>query len=163
MPTEAECGDQRDPLTGTATPQAMRRFIEAALDLSDSGGPGVVVFAIGLDGLDRLAATGSQGQADAVLLGVGDRLRTGLRTHDLVGRLPQGFVICLAEAFSGEARRAAQRLQRVVDSAPVPTGAGPVAIGCSVGLAFGRGPGSSAADLLDRACAALALAQARSS
>jgi diguanylate cyclase (GGDEF)-like protein len=151
--------DQRDPLTGTVTAGAMRRFVEAALDLSDLQGPGVVLFAIGIDGLGAIAAQHGASQADAVLLGVADRLRAGLRSHDLVGRLPEGFAVCLPEIFTAQAHRAAERLQRMLEARPVPTAAGPLALRCSLGLAFGRGPGSSAEDLLARARAALTRAQ----
>lgn len=159
MTIDLERQGQRDPLTGTATTEAMRRFVEAALDLSDSQGPDVVLFAVGIDGLDQIASHHGAEQADAILLGIADRLRAGLRAHDLVGRLPEGFCICLAEVFSAEAGRAALRLQFLVEEGAVPTALGPLAVRCSVGLAFGRGPGSSAADLILRARGALALAQ----
>lgn len=159
MTIDIERQGQRDPLTGTATAEAMRRYVEAALDLSDSQGPDIVLLAVGLDGLDHLTARHGMKQADAVLLGIADRLRAGLRGHDLVGRLPEGFCICLPEVFSAEAMRAAKRLQRLVETTPVPTTHGPMSVCCSIGLAFGRGPGSSAADLILRAREALAVAQ----
>ncbi|WP_158292320.1 GGDEF domain-containing protein [Paracraurococcus ruber] len=148
--------DRRDPLTGTATAEAMLHFVEAALDVSNFEGPSVAVIALGLDGLDAVAAS----DPDSILLGVADRLRAGVRAHDLVGRLPQGFVICLPEVFSSGVHKAAHRLQRLVAGAALPTAAGPVSLGCSIGLAFGRGPGSSARDLIACATAALADGQA---
>jgi diguanylate cyclase (GGDEF)-like protein len=159
MMTDRDRRDQRDPLTGTATTEAMRRFVEAALDLSESDGPGVVLLAIGIDGLRQLAARHGAAQADAVLLSVADRLRGGLRGHDLVGRLPEGFCVCLAESFTAQARITAARLQAVLETVPVPTALGPVALRCSLGLALGRGPGSSATALMERARMALATAQ----
>lgn len=151
---------QRDELTGTATPQAMRRFLEAALDLSEDCGPSVVLIAVGIDGMATLAARHGDAVAEAVLLGVADRLRAGLRPHDLVGRLPDGFCICLPEAFTSQARVTAGRLQKQLEERPVPTPLGPLALRFSLGLADGRGPGSSAEDLMERARAALARAQA---
>src|SRR3712207_8085162 len=38
------------------SPDAMRRYVEAALDLSDTQGPSVVLLAIGIDGLAGLAS-----------------------------------------------------------------------------------------------------------
>ena len=152
-------GDHRDPLTGTATPQAMRRFLEAALDLSEPQGPRVALLAIGLDGLGSLAVRHGPEVADAALLGIADRLRNGLRAHDLVGRLPEGFCICLAEALTTQARGTAERLQQLLEQTPLETPQGPVALRCSLGLALGHGPGSSADDLMTRARAALAAAQ----
>jgi diguanylate cyclase (GGDEF)-like protein len=151
--------DQCDALTGTATASAMRRFVEAALDLSEPRGPGVALLALGIDGLAALAARRGGEVADAALLGVADRLRAGLRAHDLVGRLPEGFYVCIAEALTAQASGAAERLQRLLESTPLPTPQGPVTLRCSLGIAFGRGPGSSADELMTRARAALAAAQ----
>ncbi|MDO9708626.1 GGDEF domain-containing protein [Paracraurococcus lichenis] len=159
MMTSKDLRELRDPLTGTATAEATRRFLEAALDLSESHGPSVVLFAVGIDGLSLIEVSHGPAVADAALLGVADRLRAGLRTHDLVGRLPAGFTVCLPEIFTAEARPAAERLRRVLEATPVATGTGPLALRCSIGLAFGRGPGSSADDLMARATAALAAAQ----
>ncbi len=152
--------DQRDPLTGAATAQGMCRFLEAALDLSEPQGPGVALLAVGLDGLDMLATAHGVAVAEAALLGIADRLRGGLRGHDLVGRLPEGFCVCLPEVLTAQARSAAERLQRLLEATPVPTPQGPLTLRCSLGLALGRGPGSSAEALLARALAALAAAQA---
>jgi diguanylate cyclase (GGDEF)-like protein len=151
--------DQRDPLTGTATQAAMQRFLEAALDLSEPQGPRVALLAIGIDGLGGLASRHGPEVADAALLGVADRLRNGLRAHDLVGRLPDGFCICIPEALTAQARCTAERLQRLLEATPLATPQGPVTLRCSLGLALGHGPGSSADDLMTRARAALAAAQ----
>jgi diguanylate cyclase (GGDEF)-like protein len=159
MMTDRERRDERDALTGTATVQAMLRFIEAALDLSEPQGPSVALLAIGIDSLGVLTARHGAEVTDATLLGVADRLRAGLRGHDLVGRLPEGFCVCLPEALTTQARGAAERLHRLLEGTALPTPQGPVPLRCSLGLAFGRGPGSSAAELMDRARAALATAQ----
>lgn len=159
MMTDRDRRDQRDALTGTATMEAMRRFLEVALDLSEPHGPGVALLAIGIDGLDTLRAREDAEVADAVLLGVADRLHASLRSHDLVGRLPEGFCVCIAEALTAQAHGAAERLQRLIEAAPLPTPRGPVLLRCSLGIALGRGPGSSAEALMSRAQAALAAAQ----
>src|SRR6478672_3256417 len=151
--------DQRDPLTGTATLLAMCRFLEAALDLSEPQGPRVALLAISVDGLDTLGTRHGPGAADAALLSVADRLRNGLRSLDLVGRLPEGFCICFPEALTAQAHAAAERLQRLLEATPHPTPLGPLALRCSLGLALGQGPGSSAEALMVRARAALAAAQ----
>ncbi|RAI60424.1 hypothetical protein DOO78_04975 [Roseicella frigidaeris] len=151
--------DQQDALTGTVTMPAMRRFVEAALDLSEPMGPGVALLAIGIDGLDGLLAQYGPQLADAALLGVADRLRGGLRTHDLVGRLPEGFCVCIAEALSAHAQGTAERLRQLLEATPLESPRGPLTLRCSLGLALGRGPGSSAEELIGRARAALAAAQ----
>ena len=96
----------------------------------------------------------------AALLSVADRLRNGLRSLDLVGgELPEGFCICFPEALTAQAHAAAERLQRLLEATPHPTPLGPLALRCSLGLAVGQGPGSSAEALMVRARAALAAAQ----
>ncbi|MFC7474980.1 GGDEF domain-containing protein [Dankookia sp. GCM10030260] len=159
MMTDRNRRDQRDALTGTATLPAMHRFLEAALDLSEPQGPRVALLAIGIDGLGSLTARHGPEIGDAALLAIADRLRGGLRAHDLVGRLPEGFCICIPEALTTQARSTAERLQRMLETAPLATPQGPIALRCSLGLALGHGPGSSAQALMDRARAALAAAQ----
>ena len=115
-------------------------FLEAALDLSEPQGPRVALLAIGIDGLGSLASRHGSEVADAALLGVADRLRNGLRAHDLVGRLPEGFYICIPEALTAQARCTAERLQRLLEATPLETPQGPVMLRCSLGLALGHGP-----------------------
>lgn len=159
MMSERNLRDQPDPLTGTATQSAMQRFLEAALDLSEPQGPRVALLAIGIDGLGALASRHGTEVADAALLGIADRLRSGLRAHDLVGRLPEGFWICIPEALTAQARCTAERLQRLLEAAPLATPQGPLTLRCSLGLALGHGLASSADDLMGRARAALVAAQ----
>ena len=106
----------------------MRRFLEAALDLSEAEGPSVVLVSIGIDAMASLTARHGDAVADAVLLGVADRLRAGLRSYDLVGRVPDGFCICLPEAFTAQARAAAERLQHLLEDRPVATPLGPLSL-----------------------------------
>jgi diguanylate cyclase (GGDEF)-like protein len=151
--------DQRDPLTGAVTGSAMCCFLQAALDLSEPQGPAVAVLAVGIDKFADLLARHGRAVTDALLLGMADRLRAGLRGHDLVGQLPEGFTICLPEVFSSPARLAAERLQRTLEADSMPTPVGPIPLRCSVGLALGRGQGVSGSELIDRAVIALAMAQ----
>jgi diguanylate cyclase (GGDEF)-like protein len=159
MTTDRNWRDQRDPLTGTATQPAMERFLEAALDLSEPQGPRVALLAIGIDGFGGLSNRHGREVADAALLGVADRLRNGLRAHDLVARLPEGFCVCIPEALTADARCTAERLQQLLEATPLATPQGPVTLRCSLGLALGHGPGSSADGLMARARTALAAAQ----
>src|SRR3954462_6103231 len=111
--------DQRDPLTGTATLLAMRRFLEAAFDLSEPQGPRVALIAIGIDGLGSLVARHGPEVAGAARVDIAERRRAGLRAHDLVGRLPEGFCICIPEALTAQARGTTERLQRLLEATPL--------------------------------------------
>jgi diguanylate cyclase (GGDEF)-like protein len=133
-------GDQKDPLTGAATEVSLYRFLEAVLGMTEAGGPLVGLLCLEVDGLEVLRARHGQATADAVLLGIADRLQEAIRGHDLVGRMGAGFAICLAEIFPAQAAAAAERLRAVIADSPVPTPAGAQPVSCSIGMAIGRDP-----------------------
>lgn len=170
LPEPAAPEPHRDPVTGAATEPSLLRFIEAVLAMAEPAGPQVGLLCLEIDGLDRLPGQGgdspsgdslcgeSQGDdslgklvREAVLLGVADRLHEQVRGQDLVGRLDQGFGICLADIFPAQAQGAAERLLRVIRNLPVPTPVGAVPLTCSIGLALSRGAGEDTAALVERA------------
>jgi len=149
---------QRDELTGTATLEAMLRFADAALELLAEDGPRVALVCVDIEGLGIINRRHGLLAGDAVLLGVADRLREGLRAHDLVGRWGGGFAVCLPDVFAAQAQGAADRLRRALTATPIPTPAGALPISGSLGLALSC-HGERAAGLLGRAKAAAALAK----
>lgn len=155
QPEPAASDPHRDPVTGAATEASLLRFIEAVLAMAEPVGPQVGLLCLEIDGLDRLP--GHHGDAlgalvrDAVLLGVADRLHEQVRGQDLVGRLDDGFGICLADIFPVQAQGAAERLLRVMRHLPVPTPVGAVPLTCSIGLALSRGGAEDTAALVNRA------------
>lgn len=97
---------------------------------------------------------------DAVLVEVARRIRTVVRDHDTVGRLggDEFAVLCPdlddVDVASDIARRLIESVSR-----PVSVGGQPVAVGASVGIAFGSHP-SERASLIRRADEALYQAKA---
>ena len=151
-PAEGQSSEpHRDPLTGAVTEAALLRFLEAVLGMAEPSGPQIGMLCLGIDGLDALEAFHGPAVRDAVLLGIGDRMHERVRVQDLVGRIDDGFGICLAEIFPAQAVGAAERLLRAVRRQPVPTSVGALPLTCSVGLVLSRGGLDSASALMARA------------
>jgi two-component system cell cycle response regulator len=147
-------GHHRDPVTGAVTAEALLRFLDAVLGIAEPVGPQVGLVCLDIDALEALAAGHGAAVRDAALLGVADRMHEHIRTQDLIGRLDDGFGLCLADVFPAQAIAAAERLRRVVAALPVPTPVGAIPLTCSVGLVLSRGGPEQAAALLERARAA---------
>ena len=116
--------DKHDPLTGVATEAALCRYVAAALEGCDRGSPPVCFLQIDIDGLAGIHDESGAAVRDAVLLGVADCLREGIRGLDLLGRSADGFGICMPELTAAQARGAAQRLRFRILANPVATGRG---------------------------------------
>ena len=138
--SEGRDSDQhRDPLTGAVTEPALLRFLEAVLGMTEANGPRVGMLCLEIDGLGALAAHHGLIVRNAVLLGIADRMHEKVRIQDLVGRVDDGFGICLAEIFPAQAVSAAERLARAVRRAPIPTPVGALPLTCSIGLVLSNG------------------------
>lgn len=151
--------DNRDPLTGAVTEAALLRFAEAVLELADRQGPPVGLLRLSVDGLTEIGALLGDGAWEAVLLGTADRLHEHVRGQDLVGRVGDGFGVCMPDLRPAEARGAAERLRRTMAGTPLPTPGGALGITCSIGFALTLGPGQGATALLRAADLALEAAQ----
>jgi diguanylate cyclase (GGDEF)-like protein len=151
--------DKHDPLTGVATEAALSRYVAAALEGCDRGSPPICFLQVDIDGLANLREEFGPAVGDAVLLGVADCLREGIRGLDLLGRSADGFGICMPELTAAQARNAAQRLRFRVLANPVATTRGPINITCSIGFALSNDPETSAALLISRAREARRAAQ----
>ena len=146
-----ESDQHRDPLTGTVTEPALLRFLEAVLGMAEANGPRVGMLCLEIDGLGALAKHHGLVVRNAVLLGVADRMHEQVRIQDLVGRVDDGFGICLAEIFPAQALGAAERLARAVRRAPIPTPVGALPLTCSVGLVLSTGAGETGPEMLAQA------------
>jgi diguanylate cyclase (GGDEF)-like protein len=95
---------------------------------------GGVLLMLDLDGFGPINKRIGKDVGDEVLVEIGERLRAIVRTTDLVGRLGGDE---LAMFYRGEideagARRLAQRVEQTI-RAPIPTTAGIVRVGVSIG------------------------------
>lgn len=149
----------RDALTGAANEAGLLRFMAAVLDLMDRQGPPVGFLHLAVDGFGDIVAHLGEAAGNALLLGVADRLHEGVRTQDLVGRIGDGFGICMPDLLPAQARGAAERLRRAIAAAPLPTPAGELGITCSIGIALAHGSGLAATALMAEARGALRAAQ----
>lgn len=132
--------DHRDRLTGVATEEALFRFAAAALEASACGSPPVCFLQLDVDALAGIHEAQGAAVSDAVLLGVADCLREGIRGHDCLGRSADGFGVCMSEITPAQARGVAQRLRFRILANPVATGAGPLNVTCSIGFALSADP-----------------------
>jgi diguanylate cyclase (GGDEF)-like protein len=151
--------DKHDPLTGVATEAALCRYVAAALEGCDRGSPPICFLQIDIDGLAGIHDESGAAVRDAVLLGVADCLREGIRGLDLLGRSADGFGICMPELTAAQARGAAQRLRFRILANPLATGRGAVNVTCSIGFALSNDPRTSATLLIERARQARRAAQ----
>ncbi|MBL6455398.1 diguanylate cyclase [Belnapia sp. T6] len=125
----------RDPLTGL-----LNRAGFAAWQAAQPARPvGCAVVALDLDGFKPINDAHGHAAGDAVLRGIGLWLREHLRAEDAAIRMGgDEFLICLtgpAERMEAAAREVGARLNAML-RAGVPTEAGPLRLGCSLGLAL---------------------------
>jgi diguanylate cyclase (GGDEF)-like protein len=145
-----------DPLTGLANRLLFAEAVEERLGRGESP---IVLF---LDLDDFKLVNDSQGHAtgDRLLVTVADRLRSAVADADLAARLGgDEFAVLLGEPADRD--RAVQLGRRIVDALQLPFSVRgqDVAIGASVGIAFGH-PGGRAGDLLRDADVAMYAAKA---
>jgi diguanylate cyclase (GGDEF)-like protein len=144
-----------DPLTGLPNRAACVDRIGAEL----AGGPSdLAVLFCDLDGFKPVNDRLGHAAGDALLIGVADHLRGGLRDDDLVSRFGgDEFVIVCRGPGSAEAM--VDRIRCLVATA-LPAGDQRVRIGVSVGLAYAH-PGDTVGDVLTRADLAMYRAKER--
>jgi diguanylate cyclase (GGDEF)-like protein/PAS domain S-box-containing protein len=147
-----------DMLTGVGN---RRRFFElAGSGLAARGAPALLY--VDLDDFKQVNDEHGHLAGDEVLAVAARRLAAAVRPSDEVARLGgDEFAVLLAAPVTLEQAVAVAR--RIVEAvaAPIALEDGRiVAIGASVGIAYGRGPGESLDDLLRRADRALYLAKA---
>jgi len=150
---------ERDNLTGVVTMEALLAFLGTALEKRPVDGQRVGLICIDVGGMAAVNRVLGLAVGDAVLLGVADRLREGLRGKDPVGRWGGGFAVCLAQVVPAAAMATAERLRREIAVTPVPTPAGAVPIVASLGLAIAI-QGEGVGPLFQRARQAVTAAKA---
>lgn len=143
-----------DVLTGLLN---RRGFDERLRRLLQRGGAHTPVLAVlDLDHFKRINDVYGHAVGDAVLSGLGERLRETLRPLDLAVRLGgEEFAVIWAQPDEGGEARLGERLREVIGNRPFTTGAGPLAVTVSVGIARARGAQEAPESLFSRADAAL--------
>lgn len=139
---------QRDGLTGLLNHRACHERLRAAL--ADDGPVAVVL--IDLDHFKLINDTLGHAEGDRVLVGSAERLRSVVRTGDVVGRMGgEEFVLILPGADAEAAEDCAERARAALGELSVRGRP----LGASAGVAAAPGDGAEAAVLLENADAAL--------
>lgn len=151
-----------DPLTQLPN----RSSLESALHQLWSERPGRrdigVIFA-DLDGFKAVNDTYGHRTGDAVLIEVAARLSTAIRADDIVSRFGGDEFVILCPGITDPAvlDTVARRARAVVSQTPIEFDGHSHRIGTSVGTALGPAAGSTTADLLHEADAAMYAAKRR--
>lgn len=142
----AEHAATHDPLTGLAT----RSLFVSRLDQALACGVTGALVILDLDRLPRVNDALGHDAGDSVLVEVADRLRTSVRTDDLVARLSGGeFVVLLRTDPTVEIFGIAERLiERIRVTRPTPDGEIDVSARAGMVQWDDSSPPASGADLL---------------
>ena len=153
-----------DPLTGLYNRRyAVPHLVGIAERAEETARPFAVML-LDLDRFKRINDTYGHAAGDAVLQEVAQRIKDNLRAVDMVARIGgEEFLVVMPDTRLAEARRAAERIRRIVHDTPVNVSGVPegVPASLSIGVAMG-GPGGDAPEvdqLLDIADRALYLAK----
>jgi two-component system cell cycle response regulator len=129
----------RDPLTGLYNRAFFLDQIGPLAELSVAKGLGLAVLMLDVDHFKRINDAFGHDVGDAVLREVAVVLRESTRAEDLVARYGgEEFVIALPVVAPDQATERAERLRSnlAVRRLAVPSGAGPLRVTASLGLAF---------------------------
>ncbi len=145
----------RDELTGLFNRSGILEVLHGEMLASQAAGTPLAVALIDLDYFKRINDQHGHLAGDAVLAGVGRRLREDLRGRDSVGRYGGEELLVVMPGLAPKAQQRLQALHRLLSCAPYAIGDGmELAVTCSIGVAWLR-PGDTGEQLLARADLAL--------
>ena len=140
-----------DPLTGLANRALLDERLRGALARDVRTGASTGVMFLDLDGFKDVNDRHGHAAGDAVLRGVAERLRAGVRPSDTVARVGgDEFVILVENATDAGLEALSKRLQIAVDT-PIETAGQTLNVGVSVGVAVASGGSVEAQELLSQA------------
>ena len=143
-----------DVLTGLLNRRGFDERLRRLMQRGDAPPP--VLALLDVDHFKRINDTHGHAVGDAVLSGIGERLRDALRPLDLAVRLGgEEFAVIWAQPEPGGEARLGERLRQAIASQPFMTAAGPLTVTVSAGVARARGAEEAPEALFSRADAAL--------
>lgn len=146
-----------DPLTGLYNRRYAKNHLESMIARPASSGHSLAAMMLDLDRFKAVNDVHGHAAGDEVLRELARRLRENVRGIDLVARLGgEEFLVVMPDIPPEKAEDAAERVRRAVENSGflLEGVRDPLEVTVSIGLAFHR-PGESAAELLERADAAL--------
>lgn len=146
-----------DPLTGLANRSLFHDRVEHALTrLARHEEATIAVLFIDLDDFKAVNDTLGHARGDRLLVLLGERLRTAVRPTDTVARLGgDEFALLLEDVASGDEALAVANRAIAAAALPLEPADQPVSISISIGVAHRSAAGSSVAELLGEADAAM--------
>jgi diguanylate cyclase (GGDEF)-like protein/PAS domain S-box-containing protein len=151
-----------DTLTGLASRAALHAELQSSLRQARADGTQLALLFVDLDDFKRINDTHGHAAGDQVLAAVADRLRTVVRSRDLVARPGGDEFTVLARALAADAAAIATDLAgRIVNALhePLDVAGVPMAVRASVGVSSFPRDAATADDLLRHADAAMYIAK----
>ena len=123
-----------DSLTGEMNRMRLCQALEEALEQAARYRTTIGFILVGIDDLGRINRSYGYGIADQAIAGVAQRLRTRMRTSDVLGRFSDNkFGLVLHECNTDDLAVAATRFVNAIRETPLETSIGPIAISVSSG------------------------------
>lgn len=146
----------RDPLTGLGNRRTTLDDLQTRFGLSRRHGRALSVIMCDLDHFKSINDSLGHGAGDAVLRAFGERVRQGLRTTDIAGRIGgEEFLLVLPETDLEGATLLAERLRQSTCDTPFPLAGEPLTVTVSLGVAERSHEDREGGTLLARADRAL--------
>jgi diguanylate cyclase (GGDEF)-like protein len=134
-----ERGALIDPITRAWSRVAMAELLPREMARALREGEPLAVAVVGLDGLKAIRESQGPRVRDLVLREAAQRIRSGLRAYDMVGRHgEEEFMILLPGCTSAEAAQAAERLRARIESTLIQAGTVFVNVTARAGVASGN-------------------------
>jgi len=151
----------RDELTGHLNRNALRIELQMVISRAMQENRHCAFLVASIDRLARINDGYGFDAGDEVIVGVGERVAKGLRTHDIIGRTAGNkFGVILKNCKESEVAIVAQRLRRAVRDHAIETRAGKVFATISVGAVWLPLAAANSQDAMLRAEQALERARA---
>jgi diguanylate cyclase (GGDEF)-like protein/PAS domain S-box-containing protein len=147
-----------DQLTGAANRQLLQRTLDEAIASAETAGEPLAVLFLDVDEFKAINDAFGHAAGDMVLVELTTRLRSGVRSGDMVGRIGGDEFVAVCAGADGEAAEAIAQRILAVCRLPIAVPDGIISPSVSVGVSLyrpGIDPATTAQQLLVRADAAM--------
>ncbi|MGY8961622.1 MAG: EAL domain-containing protein, partial [Alphaproteobacteria bacterium] len=149
-----------DDLTGHFNKSRLREALEHAVAYSDRYDVGGGFIAVGVDKMAMINEAYGHDEADAVIIGVGQRLEEAVRTTDVIGRIGgDRFGVVLGNIDEAGLATTAEKILDCFRAEPIASAAGPIQMSVTIGGVLFPGLVQTSHDIL--ACSENAMQEAK--